>query len=108
MTLIGFVDIETSGKNEPDHRIIEVACGIYNLSTGEEIDMWVRRSNPLRPIDKKAFEVTTGQKVVLTLHHTGKLPKTAMGHNVVILKPGTTPPTFAMKAMTAAATDYVP
>lgn len=65
-------------------------------------------ANDMMQYDKKAFEVTTGQKVVLTLHHTGKLPKTAMGHNVVILKPGTPPPTFAMKAMTAAATDYVP
>lgn len=56
----------------------------------------------------KALEVTAGEKVVLTLKHTGKLPKAAMGHNVVILKPDTKVPDFATKAMKAAATDYVP
>lgn len=55
--LIGFTDIETTGKNEPEHRIVEVACGLFDLSTGREIDMWVRRSNPLRSIDAKAREV---------------------------------------------------
>ena len=58
--------------------------------------------------NKKAFEVVEGQTVVLTLTHTGKLPKAAMGHNVVILKPGTALQDFAMKCAPAAATDYIP
>ncbi|WP_052573540.1 azurin [Haloferula sp. BvORR071] len=56
----------------------------------------------------KTLEVTAGDKVTLTLKHIGQIPKTAMGHNVVILKAGTPVPTFATKAMTAAATDYIP
>ena len=35
---------------------------------------------------KTQFEVKSGQKVKLTFNNTGKLPKAAMGHNVVILK----------------------
>lgn len=56
----------------------------------------------------KALEVTAGDTVVLTLKHTGKLPKAAMGHNFVLLKVGTKIPEFAINASKAAATDYVP
>jgi hypothetical protein len=35
------------------------------------------------------LKATAGQPIKLTLKHTGKFPITAMGHNVVILKPGT-------------------
>ncbi|MGB6221533.1 azurin [Haloferula sp.] len=58
--------------------------------------------------DKKELTVTEGQNVTLTLKHIGKLPKAAMGHNVVILKAGTQIPAFAMKAAPAAANDYIP
>lgn len=37
----------------------------------------------------KEFEVKAGETVKLTLKHSGKMPKTSMGHNIVILKPGT-------------------
>lgn len=56
----------------------------------------------------KALEVTAGDTVVLTLKHIGKLPKAAMGHNVVVLTPTTKVPDFATKAMKAAATEYIP
>ena len=58
--------------------------------------------------DKNALEVVTGQKVTIDFKHIGKLPKAAMGHNVVILKPGTEIPAFAAKCAPAAATDYIP
>ncbi len=56
----------------------------------------------------KTLEVTAGDTVVLTLKHIGKLPKAAMGHNFVLLKPDTKVPDFSMKAMKAAATEYIP
>lgn len=65
-------------------------------------------ANDAMQFDKKEFEVTAGQTVELILKHTGKLAKLTMGHNVVILKPGTPVPTFAMAAMQASANDYVP
>jgi azurin len=56
----------------------------------------------------KAFEVTEGQKVVLSFKHIGQLPAVAMGHNVVILKAGTAVPAFATKCAPARDTDYIP
>ena len=56
----------------------------------------------------KALEVTTGEKVALTFKHTGQLPAVAMGHNVVILKPGTAVPGFAVKCVAAKDHEYIP
>lgn len=56
----------------------------------------------------KAFEVTEGQKVVLSFKHIGQLPAIAMGHNVVILKSGTVVPSFATKSAPAKDTGYIP
>lgn len=65
-------------------------------------------SNDQMQYNKKAFEVVEGQEVTLVLTHSGKLPKVAMGHNVVIVKPGTSLPEFAMKCAPLAANDYIP
>lgn len=56
----------------------------------------------------KTFEVTEGQKVVLSFKHIGQLPAVAMGHNVVILKTGTVVPSFATKCAPAKDTGYIP
>lgn len=56
----------------------------------------------------KAFEVTEGQKVVVSFKHIGQLPAVAMGHNVVILKAGTAVPAFATKCAPAKDTGYIP
>ncbi len=56
----------------------------------------------------KTLEVTTGDKVTLSFKHIGQLPVVAMGHNVVILKPGTSVPGFAGKCATAKDTGYIP
>ncbi|SMD01693.1 azurin [Pedobacter nyackensis] len=54
------------------------------------------------------FKVAAGQTITLTLKHTGKLEKNAMGHNFVLLKPGTDVNTFAQKALGAKDNDYIP
>ena len=56
----------------------------------------------------KAFEVTEGQKVVLSFKHIGQLPAVAMGHNMVILNAGTVVPAFAAKCAPAKDTEYIP
>lgn len=56
----------------------------------------------------KRFEVTAGQKVTLTLRNTGKIPAKTMGHNLVILKPGTPISVFAGKASAAKTSAYIP
>jgi len=53
------------------------------------------------------LKATTG-KIKLTLQHIGKMDKSVMGHNLVILKQGTAIVDFTMKALDAKATDYIP
>lgn len=64
--------------------------------------------NDTMQYDTKAFEVKAGQKVKLTFTNIGKLPKVAMGHNVVVLKKGSEKQAFAMEAIKFAANDYIP
>lgn len=54
------------------------------------------------------LKIAAGQSVTLTLKHTGTLEKNAMGHNFVLLKPGTDMNAFAKKAMEAKDNDYIP
>lgn len=58
--------------------------------------------------DLSEIKVKEGQTVKLTLTHTGKMAKTAMGHNFVLLAQGVVLVDFAGKAMAASGTDYIP
>lgn len=58
--------------------------------------------------DLHQIKVKEGQKVKITLTHTGKQLKTAMGHNFIILASGVKVADFSAKAIQAAATDYIP
>lgn len=50
----------------------------------------------------------TGTKVKLELKHIGKMPKVAMGHNLVVLTAGSDITAFAQSAAAAVASDYIP
>lgn len=54
------------------------------------------------------IRVKEGETIRLTLHHTGKAPKTAMGHNFVLLKAGVSLDGFISKALEAKDNDYIP
>lgn len=54
------------------------------------------------------LETTAGQETTLVFKNEGKLPKAAMGHNFVLLKPGTDVATFGNAAIAAAANEYIP
>jgi azurin len=56
----------------------------------------------------RKITVKAGQKIKLTLTHTGKLDKRVMGHNVVFLKQGVKTSAFASKAAAAKDNDYIP
>ena len=58
--------------------------------------------------DKTELKVKAGQEVTLILSHTGKMPKTAMGHNFVLLKKGTDIAKFAVEAIGASKNEYIP
>lgn len=58
-------------------------------------------SNDQMQYDKKELRVPANSKVTLTLRHNGQMPKSAMGHNFVLLKQGTDIAAFGMKAIEA-------
>ena len=65
-------------------------------------------ANDTMQYNVKAFEVVAGEEVTMTLKNVGQLPKAAMGHNLIILKPGSNVITFGTAAVGAVANDYVP
>ena len=63
--------------------------------------------------DTMKFNLTTieakvGETIKIVLTNNGTLPKEAMGHNLVVLKPGSDGAAFCAAAMTAKATEYIP
>ena len=68
----------------------------------------VIKSNDGMRFDIRKIKVKAGQKIRLTLKHTGKLGKKIMGHNVVFLRKNVKLSAFAVKAMEAKDNDYIP
>ena len=68
----------------------------------------ILNSNDLMQFDKKVLSARPGQKVTLTLNHTGRGNKMIMGHNFVLLKSGVDVDVFARKAVEARNTEYIP
>lgn len=63
--------------------------------------------------DQMKFSVTeitakAGERLAVTLVNTGTTPKFSMGHNWVLLTPGTDAQAFVVSAAEAVTTDYVP
>tara|TARA_B100000795_G_scaffold269745_1_gene260177 strand:- start:675 stop:1202 length:528 start_codon:yes stop_codon:yes gene_type:complete len=65
-------------------------------------------SNDGMRFDVRKINVLAGQKIRLTLNHSGKLDKRIMGHNVVVLKKDIKPSSFAVKAAASKDNDYIP
>ena len=63
--------------------ILSLALFALSLNAAKKITI---SGNDTMQFDTKEFEVNSGEKVELELKNTGKLPKIAMGHNLVILK----------------------
>ena len=54
------------------------------------------------------FTVKAGEEITITLKNVGELPKESMGHNVVVLTPGTDLADFGGEAFKAKDEDYIP
>ncbi len=67
-------------------------------------------ANDQMKFDTTDISAAVGQTIVLTLTNDGSLPKAAMAHNIVVLKPGTDVAAFIAAASAAprAASDYLP
>ena len=73
------------------------------LITHAEVIKITVTGNDTMQFDLKSFEVKAGETVELTFKNIGKIPKIAMGHNLVVLKKGISAVAFGQKAMGAGA-----
>lgn len=65
-------------------------------------------SNDQMRFNLKQIKVNKGDKVKLTLKHTGQLNKKIMGHNFVLLKPNVDIVEFNKLSMQARRTEFIP
>ena len=78
--------------------------GIENVELSNTLAL---EGNDAMKYDKNLFRVKAGESVELNFKNAGTMPKESMGHNVVILKPGTDLATFGAEAAGAQADEYV-
>jgi azurin len=91
--------------------LLYFVTGCSQAPAGPPKEVTVQADDKMR-YDVTAFEVTPGQKVVVTFKNIGTTPKFSMGHNFVLLdrtiNTGNIQSSFLDKASTEAAHDYVP
>ena len=95
-----------SKKNKFEYKAIEKKEDDSNKNSKETVI--IINSNDLMKFDKNELRVFEGQKITLTLNHTGKMSKEIMGHNFVLLKKETNLNEFAQRAMLARENEYIP
>lgn len=91
--------VETSGETSIAETPVSPAATETTLTL---------EGNDQMQFDKTELRVPAGQTITLTLKHTGTMDKNVMGHNFVLLKPGTDLVAFGQKAASAVVEDYVP
>jgi len=94
-------------KEEPKEKI-KLSTKKDEKKVDENVANLVISGNDAMQFDKKELKAKAGQKVKLTLRHTGKMDVNVMGHNVVILKQGVNITAFGNKAATAKDNGYIP
>ena len=87
--------------------LIALASLAVSLNAAQKVTI---TGNDTMQFDTKEFTVKAGEEVELELKNIGKLPKIAMGHNLVILKKGISAIKFGQKimGMGASATTALP
>lgn len=92
---------------EAETTTVESTETAVSAENANEISITINGGDDMK-FDLSEIKVKEGQTVKLTLHHSGKMAKTAMGHNFVLLASGVSVKDFATKAVAASATDYIP
>lgn len=95
-----------NNKNKFEYKKVEKKEGVLDKKSKETVI--TLNSNDLMKFDKNELRVFEGQKITLTLNHTGKMSKEIMGHNFVLLKKDTDLNDFAQRAMLARENQYIP
>ena len=93
--------------NKSEKKVIESSKKetVEQISNSLQI---ILNSNDQMQFDKKVLSASPGQKVTLTLNHTGRGNKMIMGHNFVLLKKDVNVDVFARKAVEARDSEYIP
>ncbi|GAA4124626.1 azurin [Flavobacterium chungbukense] len=110
---MGFLAVTSCGKKEtaPADQTETTETSIEGEAapvTSTEENVLVIEGNDQMQFNTSELRAVAGKPIKLTLKHVGKIPKEAMGHNLVILQEGTDQADFALKANDAKATDYIP
>lgn len=104
--MIASAEISTSEVPEDISEVTEEVSEVN--SSDASVAIVKMTANDQMKFNTSEIRVKAGQTVKLTLKHTGKLPKNAMGHNFVLLKKGTNLQKFSAAATAASANDYIP
>lgn len=88
----------------------ESATSTETTTTGEALEpaVFEIEGNDQMKFNKDLFTVKAGQEIQITLKNVGELPKESMGHNFVVLAPGTDVAGFGGEAFKAKDDDYIP
>ncbi|WP_125719335.1 azurin [Flavobacterium ustbae] len=114
LILMGFLTITSCGKKEtaPADQTEATETSTEGeaapTAVATEENVLVIEGNDQMQFSTNELKAVAGKPIKLTLKHVGKIPKEAMGHNLVILQEGTDQANFALKANDAKATDYIP
>lgn len=79
-----------------------------SVSVVEGVTVVEMTGNDQMKYNLEAFTVPAGGEVKLVFRNVGKMPKAAMGHNVVFLTREADPNGFAAAAASARDSDYIP
>ena len=114
LILMGFLAVTSCGKKEtaPADQTETTEPSTEGeqapVAAATEENVLVIEGNDQMQFNVNELKAVAGKPIKLTLKHVGKIPKEAMGHNLVILQEGTDQAAFALKANDAKATDYIP
>lgn len=106
--LVSIITMATACKNRNETTVPETT------PVTEQTEAITTSANTLEIESTDQMQYSTNElkagvgTIKLTLQHTGTMDKTVMGHNLIILKPGTDIAAFTQKAALAKATDYIP
>ncbi len=96
---------ETKQNETTEPAVATEAAVETPAATGTTLEI---EANDQMKYNLSELKVVAGQEITLTLKNVGKMDKSVMGHNLIILKLGTDVAEYAKKAMVAKDTDYIP
>lgn len=107
ISVFGVIISSCNSKSKPESVSDHKAQEYQELATLDTLKITLR-SNDKMQFDKDEIVAFNGQIVVLTLEHTGSMPKTTMGHNFVLLDNSISVSAYANRAMKAKENEYIP